>query len=293
MANIALTEMRNQDTIDIDLMNTQKIVKALNNEDKKVAIAVEKAMPEICLAVDAIANSIADGGRVAYFGAGTSGRIGVLDASECPPTFGVNNELIKGYIAGGDKALRDAIENSEDSEELGLADLKDFNPSPKDIIIGISAFGAPKYVLAVLSKAQELGCITVGISSNPEAKLQEYCTIFINTIVGPEAITGSSRLKSGTAQKMVLNILSTGAMIKIGKVYQNYMVDLKISNAKLLTRGIRIVTEIAQVSPEKAATLLKEVNNVKIACVMGMKNCSCENAKTMLKSAKGILRKVI
>lgn len=294
MTNIALTERRNPLTTDIDLMDSYQIAQAINNEDKKVALAIEKVLPQIGKAIELIAQAFANGGRLAYFGAGTSGRLGVLDASECWPTFGVETGMVCGFIAGGDRALRFSIENSEDSAELALADLKTFAPTPRDIVVGISASGNPRYVLTILEKAQQLGCQTIGISSNPEAKLQKYSDIFINPVVGEEAITGSSRMKSGTAQKMVLNMLSTGSMIRIGKTYQNYMIDVRMVNEKLIDRGCRFVSEIAQISYEQAQKYLELSGmNVKNACVMAIKQCAKADAEQLLQQAGGILRKVI
>ncbi|MBE6467496.1 MAG: N-acetylmuramic acid 6-phosphate etherase [Alphaproteobacteria bacterium] len=294
MKNVILTEKRNPNTTNIDMMNADEIAKVLNEEDKKVALAVEKCVPEIAKAIELIAQSFLKGGRLAYFGAGTSGRLGVLDASECWPTFGVEHGMVNGFIAGGDEALRYSIENSEDSAELGLQDLDKFNPNKNDVVVGISASGAPKYVLALLEEAQKRGIKTIGISSNPEAVLQKYSDIFINPVVGQEPITGSSRMKSGTAQKMILNMLSTGAMIRIGKTYENFMIDVRMVNEKLIDRGTRIVAEIAKVSYDEASKFLVESNNnVKTACVMAIKNCSKDRAEKLLEQAKGILRKAI
>ncbi len=294
MANIALTEKRNPDTINIDLMDSYNIAKTINNEDKKVALAIEKVLPQIGEAIETIARAFRKGGRLAYFGAGTSGRIGILDAAECWPTFGVEHGMICGFIAGGDKALRFSVENAEDSKDLALQDWQTFSPTPNDIIVGISACGNPRYVLTVLQKAQELGCKTIGISSNPEAQIQKFSDIFINPIVGEEAITGSSRMKSGTAQKMILNMLSTGAMIRIGKTYENYMIDVRMCCEKLINRGYRIVSEISGITEDEAAGYLQACNyKIKTACVMAAKKCSAEDAEKMLKDADGILRKVL
>ena len=294
MSKLALTEKRNPDTVNIDLMDSYQIAQAINNEDKKVAPAVETQLRPIGEAIEAIARAFLKGGRLAYFGAGTSGRLGVLDASECWPTFGVEHGMVCGYIAGGDKALRFSVENAEDSAELAEQDLTAFNPSPDDIVVGISAGGGPRYVLTVLEQARKKGCTTIGISSNPDALLQKFSDIFINPVVGEEVITGSSRMKSGTAQKMILNMLSTGAMIRIGKVYQNYMIDLRLVNAKLIDRGRRFVSEIAGVSYDEAAELLNAAgNNVKTACVMGSKKCGKTAAEKLLKANNGILRKII
>lgn len=294
MSALALTEKRNPETINIDLMDSYQIARTLNHEDQKVALAVEKTLPQIGEAIEAIAQAFKRGGRLAYFGAGTSGRLGVLDASECWPTFGVEHGMVNGYIAGGDRALRYSVENSEDSAELGLQDLASFAPTPDDVVVGISANGGPRYVLAVLEQAQKCGSKTIGISSNPEAKLQKFSDIFINPIVGEEPIAGSSRMKSGTAQKMILNMLSTGAMIRIGKIYQNYMIDVRMMNEKLVERGCRIVADIAQISVEEAAKYLEAGGqSVKTACVMAVKKISREEAEKKLAETGGILRRVI
>ena len=290
---VALTEKRNKATENIDLMNSFEIAQAINNEDKKVAIAIEKVLPQIGEAIELVAQAFLKGGRLAYFGAGTSGRLGVLDASECWPTFGVEHGMVCGYIAGGDRALRFSIENSEDKAEFGLDDLNSFNPNENDVIVGISAGGGPRYVLTVLEEAQKRGCKTVGISSNPEAKLQAFSDIFINPVVGEEAITGSSRMKSGTAQKMILNMISTGAMVRIGKTYQNYMIDVRMVNEKLIDRGCRFVSEIANVSYDEAYKYIQACGKVKVACVMAIKKCSVEQAEKFLEEANGVLRKVI
>lgn len=294
MTTLALTEKRNPATANIDLMDSTEIARTLNNEDKKVALAVEKTLPEIGQAIETIAQAFQKGGRLAYFGAGTSGRLGVLDASECRPTFGVDESMVCGYIAGGDRALRHPVENAEDSAELGLNDLRHFNPSPDDVIVGISANGGPRYVLAVLEQAQKLGCKTIGISSNPEAKLKAFSDIFINPVVGEEPVTGSSRMKSGTAQKMILNMLSTGAMIRIGKTYQNYMIDVQMTNEKLVKRGRRIVSEIAGITEDEAEKYIDlSGNNVKTACVMAIKKIGRKEAENLLRQAGDILRRVI
>lgn len=294
MPAVALTERRNPATTDIDLMDSLEIARTINNEDKKVALAIEKTLPKIGQAIETVAVAFQKGGRLAYFGAGTSGRLGVLDASECWPTFGVDEGMVCGYIAGGEKALRHSVENAEDSAELGLRDLQHFAPSPKDVIVGISANGGPRYVLSVMEKARELGCKTIGISSNPEALLKACSDIFINPVVGEEALTGSSRMKSGTAQKMILNMLTTGAMIRIGKTYENYMIDVRMVNEKLVERGKRIVSEIAGITPDEAQKYLEASgNNVKTACVMALKKISRKEAENLLRQAGGILRRAI
>jgi len=293
MENI-LTENNNPATCNIDLMETAEIVSTINQEDFKVAEAVQKALPEIEKAVDIISTAFLQDGRLAYFGAGTSGRLGVLDASECWPTFSAPDGMITGYIAGGDYALRHSIEGAEDNKEEALKHLNEFNPTNKDVIVGISASGNPQYVLTILEEAKKRGTKTIGITSNPEAKLNRIADITITTVVGPEVITGSSRMKSGTAQKMVLNMLSTASMIKIGKTYGNYMIDLQLACNKLINRGNRIISSICQIPVEKAEEYrIKADNNIKTACVMYLKQCSKDEAEKLLQHHNGILRKVI
>ena len=294
MYKAPLTEDINPNTLNIDLMSSYEIAKVMNNEDKKVAAAVETQLKPIAEAIDLIAKAFLRGGRLAYFGAGTSGRLGVLDASECVPTFGVAPDMVQGFIAGGDKALRNSIEAAEDSKEKALEDVEKFNPSADDVVVGISASGNPKYVITALQFAKEAGCATVALVCNPEAEVKRFADVFICPIVGQEVISGSSRLKAGTAQKMILNMFSTGAMIRIGKTYKNYMVDMQMTNEKLTRRGKKIVAEITGVDISRAEELLKQSDNkIKEACVMAVKNCSLPQAESMLKEAGGILRKVI
>ncbi len=294
MTQTPLTEKSNPDTQNIDLMDGYEIAQALNKEDQKVALAVEKTLPEIGQAIELIASAFQKGGRLAYFGAGTSGRLGILDASECPPTFGVSPQMVQGFIAGGEEAIRHSVENAEDRADLALADLQKFAPTKHDIIVGISASGNAAYILAAMRQAQAQGCKTIGISSNPEAKIKEAADIFINPIVGQEAITGSSRLKSGTAQKMILNMLTTGAMIRIGKTYHNYMIDVQLLNQKLYQRGCRFVSEIAHISEAEAQKYIEQSNHeVKTACIMAAKKVSYPEAHRLLEQNNGILRKIL
>lgn len=289
-----LTERSNPKTRNIDLMTTKEIICAINNEDKKVAKAVEKALPEIAKAVDIIATALIDGGRLAYFGAGTSGRLGVLDASECWPTFSVPEGIIVGYIAGGDYALRHSVEGAEDDKNEALKHLKNFKPRKKDVVVGISASGNPQYVITALTEAKKKGAKTIAITSNPKAKIRNIADIAIVTPVGAEVITGSSRMKSGTAQKMVLNTLSTASLVKIGKTYGNYMIDLQLACQKLIDRGNHIIAAICKIPLAKADKYrIKADNNIKVACVMCSKQCSSEMAKKLLKQHGGVLRKVL
>lgn len=289
-----LTEKDNPETQHLDLMDTQSILSVINNEDTKVATAVKNALPQISKAVDLITNSFLNQGRLAYFGAGTSGRLGVLDASECWPTFSAPETMITAFIAGGDNALRHAAEGAEDSVAEAKKHIAEFAPTANDVVIAISASGNPRYVLTILKEAKKRNAKTIGITSNPEAKLTSLCDICITTLVGPEVITGSSRLKSGTAQKMVLNMLSTASMVKIGKTYGNYMIDLQLTNEKLINRGNRIIAEICKISVAKANNYrIKAENNIKTACVMYKKQCSKAEAENLLKQHNGILRKVL
>lgn len=294
MNKLIITESRNADTTNIDLMSSLDIARAINNEDKKVAVAIEKVLPQVSQAIESATRSLLNGGRIAYFGAGTSGRLGVLDASEIPPTFGAPTDLFQGFIAGGERALRYAVENAEDRADLAHQDIVSFAPTKNDVVIAISASGNPQYCLSVLEEAHQMGATTIAISSNPEAKMAKFADIFINPIVGQEAITGSSRMKSGTAQKMILNMISTGAMIRIGKTYENYMIDLQLTNKKLVERGLRFIREICGVDEEQAKLYLeKSGNNVKTACVMAIKKCTKEQALSLLAESNGVLRKVI
>ncbi len=290
---LSITESANPATADIDLKNGAEIAKLINDEDKKVAEAVSEVLPQIGEVIDKIADSLRRGGRMAYFGSGTSGRLGILDASEMPPTYGISPELIQAYISGGEKAIRQAVENAEDSADLAVADMQKFNPQKGDVVVAISASGNPQYGLKVLELARQKGCLTIAVTSNPEAKFKQFADIFINPLLGAEAVTGSSRMKSGTAQKMILNMLSSGAMIKLGKTYHNYMIDLEITNQKLQQRAVRFVREICGVDEKTAAEVLAAAKNVKTACVMIKKNCSKEQAQKLLEENGGILRRVI
>lgn len=290
---LSITEQSNPDTVDIDIKNGAEIAKLINDEDKKVAEAVTKVLPQIGEAIDKIADSLKTGGRMAYFGSGTSGRLGILDASEMPPTYGISPDIIQAYISGGEKAIRHAVENAEDSSELAVADMRQFNPQKGDVVVAISASGNPRYGLKVLELARQAGCLTIAVTSNPEAKFKDFADIFINPILGAEAVTGSSRMKSGTAQKMILNMLSSGAMIKLGKTYHNYMIDLEVTNLKLQQRAVRFVREICNVDEKTAAAVLTKTKNVKTACVMIKKSCTKEQAQKLLAENGGILRKVI
>lgn len=287
------TELFNENTKDIDVKSTTDILKTINDEDKKVALAVEKAINEIGQAVDLIVENFKKGGHLFYFGAGTSGRLGVLDASECPPTFSADKEMVQGYIAGGDSALRTAVEGAEDSEELAQEDFEKLNITKSDTVVSISASGNAKYVVKILRIAKEKGIKTIGISNNPEAKMKEFSDVFIFLDTGAEVISGSTRMKAGTSQKMVLNMLTTASMIKLGNVYNNLMIDVQPTNEKLKERAKRIVQEITKADEETILSALKSTNfRVKEAVLMIKYSVSKDKAEEMLKTSDNILKKV-
>lgn len=287
-----ITEYRNENTKDIDLLSTIDIVRKINEEDKLVALAIEDETPNIAKAIDMIAKQFLVGGRLYYFGAGTSGRIGILDASECPPTFGVPTDMVTGIIAGGDHAIRTAVEGAEDNFELGEKDAQIL--TSKDVCVVISASGNPKYLLGVLAQAEKVNCKTIALTCNHKALILEEAGLGICVEPGPEVIAGSSRMKAGTVQKMVLNMLSTGAMIKIGKTYENFMIDLMPTNEKLKDRAIRIVSEIAEVNNSQALKTLLECNwSVKTAIIMLMCNMDKEQATEALRKNCGVLRRTL
>ena len=288
----AITEYRNENTKDIDILSTIDMVRKMNEEDKFVALAVEDATPEIAQAIDLIAKQFLKGGKLFYFGAGTSGRLGILDASECPPTFSTEPTMVQGIIAGGDNAIRTAVEGAEDNFEQGKKDAEVLTAN--DVAVVISASGNPKYLLGVLAYAEEIGAKTIGITCNSKGRIAEEAGLVICAEVGPEVIAGSSRLKAGTAQKMVLNMLSTGSMIKIGKTYENFMIDLKANNEKLKDRAIRIVAQITGVQCSEAlAALLKCDWEIKTAIVTIIMKLDAEEARLELRKHGGVLRKLI
>ncbi len=287
-----ITEFRNENTKDIDLLSTIDIVRKINEEDQIVARAVEDESINIARAIDIIAKQFLQGGKLYYFGAGTSGRLGVLDASECPPTFGVRSDVVQGIIAGGDLALRLSIEGAEDNFDLGIRDAQVL--TEKDVCVAISASGNPKYLLGVLKQAEKARCKTIALTCNHKAAILEEVGLGICIEVGPEVIAGSSRMKAGTAQKMALNMLTTGAMIKIGKTYENFMIDLMPTNEKLKDRAIRIVSEIAKVNASTALKTLLECNwKVKEAILMLQCDLTQDEAKELLKKNCGVLRKAL
>lgn len=286
-----ITEQRNPHTMNIDTLSALEIVQKMNDEDQKVALAVRENLAQIALAVEKIVHAFQKGGRLVYIGAGTSGRLGVLDASECPPTFGVPAEMVVGIIAGGERALRHPIEGAEDNKEAGVLDLQAVNFTEKDVLVGIAASGRTPYVIGALEYANTLGATTVSIASNPNSTMGQIAQIAIETLVGAEALTGSSRLKSGTAQKLVLNMLTTASMILIGKCYQNLMVDVQASNEKLKARAVRIVMQATECEREIAEQVLAETaGNVKLAIMMILANLNKTEAETLLSTTQGRLQ---
>lgn len=289
-----VSEGRNPRTTDIDLMSSLEIVGAMNAEDHAVPEAVGKTLPEIARAVDSIVTAFNRGGRLIYIGAGTSGRLGVLDASECPPTFGVPPTMVVGLIAGGLDALVNASEGAEDRTEAGAADLTNIELADRDVVVGIAVSGRTPYVIGALDHARTLGATTIALTCNPDSPIARMADISIAPLVGPEVITGSTRLKSGTAQKLVLNMLSTASMVQIGKTYGNLMVDMIASNGKLVARAARIVSE-ATGAPiaEAEAALASAGNDSKLAILMLLTGEEAETARSKLNAAGGVLRRAI
>ena len=286
-----ITEQRNPNSMNVDCLSALEIVQLMNEEDKQVPLAIEKCLPQIAQAVECIVAAFQQGGRLVYIGAGTSGRLGVLDASECPPTFGVSPEMVKGIIAGGERALRHPIEGAEDSKTQAVVDLQTIQLSSKDVLVGIAASGRTPYVIGALEYAKSLGSATVSIASNPNSAMANIVDIAIDTVVGPEVLTGSSRLKSGTAQKLVLNMLTTASMILMGKCYQNLMVDVQASNEKLKARAIRIVMQATDCDKALAEETLKQADqNAKLAIMMILSGLDRSQAEALLEKHQGKLQ---
>lgn len=289
-----VSEARNPQTVDIDLLPIPDLLRRINAEDKGVALAVEAELDNIAQAVERIEAAFRNGGRLVYIGAGTSGRLGVLDASECPPTFSVTPEMVIGIIAGGDRALREAIEGAEDDAPQGAADLKAIDLAARDVVVGIAVSGKTPYVIGALDHARAIGADAIALTCNPGAEIARHADITIAPVVGPEVLAGSTRLKSGTAQKMVLNMLSTAAMIRIGKTYENLMVDLSISNRKLTTRAVGILCEITGIAPDEAETLLEASGrDLKLAILMQLTGLTREHSQAFLDASGGVLRQAI
>lgn len=291
--NISQTENLNKNTENIDTATTLDVVKMINNEDFNAVNAVQKCLPEISKAVDIIVENFNNGGRLIYFGAGTSGRLGVLDASECPPTFSTPETMVVGVIAGGDHALRHAIEGAEDKPEFAKEDFDKLNINENDTVVAISSSGNAAYVVEVLKLAKEKNCKTIAVTSNKNALTKEFADIFICAETGAEAISGSTRMKAGTAQKLILNMLTTASMVKIGKVYKNYMIDVKPTNDKLKKRAVKITASIAEVDEQKAQEVLS-ANGYKIKhAILNLKyGLSEDEAERLIKENNGVLRKI-
>lgn len=288
------TEKVNPDTLKIDTASTAEVLRMMNDEDHKVAEAVKKVLPVVEEVVDKVVTSISSGGRLIYMGAGTSGRLGVLDAVECPPTFSVGSDVVVGLIAGGERAFVKAVEGAEDNEGLGASDLAALQLSPEDTVVGIAASGRTPYVIGGLRYAREVGAVTVALSCNEGARISEEAEHKIEVNVGPEALTGSTRLKAGTAQKLVLNMISTASMIKLGKAYGNLMVDVNISNYKLERRAVGIIRDITGTDEDTALKTLKLAHNeVKASIVMIKLVCGYDEAKDRLRDANGYVRVAI
>lgn len=288
------TESQNEHTMKIDTASTKEILNIMNKEDQKVALAVQKVLPDVEVAVEFVSESFQKEGRLIYVGAGTSGRLGVLDAVECPPTFSTNPNQVQGLMAGGEKAFVKAVEGAEDNEELGAADLQKIHLNERDTVIGIAASGRTPYVIGALRYAKSVKAKTVALSCNGNSLIGKEADHSIEVIVGPEVLTGSTRLKAASAHKMILNMISTAAMIKVGKAYENLMIDVHVSNEKLKERAIGIICKITGVSYVQASRTLEEANNeVKTAVVMIKTNENYDTAKMLLNNADGYVRKAI
>ncbi|KYD22113.1 MAG: N-acetylmuramic acid 6-phosphate etherase [Caldibacillus debilis] len=288
------TEKRNPNTMDIDQMSIKEILQIMNKEDQSVPIAISKEIDKIESAIQMVIDSFRRGGRLIYIGAGTSGRLGVLDAAECPPTFGTDPAMVQGIIAGGKEAFTRAVEGAEDNEQMGGDDLKAIRLTNLDTVVGIAASGRTPYVIGALKYAKSIGAKTVSISNNKNSIIGTLADVAIEVETGPEVLTGSTRLKAGTAQKLILNMISTVSMIGIGKVYKNLMVDVRPTNHKLIERSKRIIMEATGVDYETAEKFFEEAKrNVKAAITMILLNCSYDEAVEKLKKAKGFIRKTL
>lgn len=289
-----LTEQRNPNSREIDLADSREIVRIINDEDKKVAFAVEKKLDIIADAIDAIVDRLKRGGRILYFGAGTSGRLGVLDAAECPPTFGTAPETVQGFIAGGKEAMFVAQEGAEDSEKVGADEVKRVEVNANDVVVGLAASGRTPYVHGAVKAANTIGAATILVTTVSDEQVDLSVDYLVAVPVGPEVIMGSTRMKSATAQKMILNMFTTGAMIRLGKIYENVMVDLQLTNKKLEERAKRIVMRLADVDYEEATGLLDRADyHVKTALLMALTNLTPEEAQKLLKQNDGFIRKAL
>ncbi|MEB7886541.1 N-acetylmuramic acid 6-phosphate etherase [Serratia fonticola] len=289
-----VTESRNPVSSQIDTLPTLDMLAVINSEDQKVPLAVAATLPAIARVVDLVVDAFACGGRLIYCGAGTSGRLGILDASECPPTYGTPREQVVGLIAGGHTAILQAVENAEDNPQMGEQDLRNLGFNARDVLVGIAASGRTPYVLGAMAYARSVGATAVAISCNPNSAMSQAADIAIEPVVGPEVVTGSSRMKAGTAQKLILNMITTGAMIRSGKVYSNLMVDVEATNAKLIQRQVNIVVEATECSPEEAEEALNQCQrHCKTAIVMILGGLSAPEASAVLSNNKGFIRQAL
>ena len=289
-----ITEGRNPASQNIDELTTDAMLRVINREDQKVALAVEAIVPQIAQVVDAITAAFDRGGRLIYCGAGTSGRLGILDASECPPTFGTPRSQVVGLIAGGHTAILQAVENAEDNSEQGAQDLRDIQFSANDVLVGIAASGRTPYVLGALAYAKQRGAFSAALTCNPNSPMSQAADVALTPVVGPEVVTGSSRMKAGTAQKLVLNMLTTGAMIRSGKVYGNLMVDVEATNLKLVQRQVNIVKQATDCDDATAQHALAACNgHCKTAIVMVLAGLTAEQATALLRQNQGFIRKAL
>ncbi|GKW10880.1 MULTISPECIES: N-acetylmuramic acid 6-phosphate etherase [Pectobacterium] len=289
-----MTESRNPASSQIDTLSTLEMLAVINAEDKKVSLAVEATLPDVAKVVDLVTEAFANGGRLIYCGAGTSGRLGILDASECPPTYGTPREQVIGLIAGGHTAILQAVENAEDNPEMGKQDLRNIEFNSRDVLVGIAASGRTPYVLGAMAYARHVGATVAAISCNQNSEMSKAADIAIEPVVGPEVVTGSSRMKAGTAQKLILNMITTSAMIRSGKVYSNLMVDVEATNAKLVQRQVNIVVEATECSPEEAESVLNECQrHCKTAIVMILGGLTAQQATAALSKNNGFIRKAL
>lgn len=289
-----ITEGRNPASQNIDELSTEAMLRVINDEDKKVALAVEAIVPQIAQVVDAITQAFSKGGRLIYCGAGTSGRLGILDASECPPTFGTPRSQVVGLIAGGHTAILQAVENAEDNVEQGAQDLRDIQFNANDVLVGIAASGRTPYVLGALAYARQQGAFTAALTCNPNSPMSQAADVALTPVVGPEVVTGSSRMKAGTAQKLVLNMLTTGAMIRSGKVYGNLMVDVEATNQKLVQRQVNIVKQATDCDDATAQQALAACQgHCKTAIVMVLAGLTADEAKLLLSQNQGFIRNAL
>jgi len=288
------SEQRNAQSEHLDCLSTREILTVINDQDKQVPMAVESVLDDLAPLIDQVVLAFAQGGRLIYLGAGTSGRLGILDAVECPPTFSVDANQVVGLIAGGDKAIYKAVEGAEDSLSLAVDDLTQLDLSPRDVVVGIAASGRTPYVIGGLEFAHNQGCYTGAIACNANAEIFSHADTKIAAIVGPEVLTGSTRMKSGTAQKLILNMITTTAMIRAGKVYKNLMIDVKASNEKLFVRAIKIVCEATGATPDEAKMALEQCDyRAKTAILMILSGMNGHDAEVALEQAGGVLRKAL